>query len=113
MLALVSFSLAERVFIGKSIITIEDYLSSTAMKYSQSLLMGSYNTLKGLYHKVEHYHMAISYFFNVFCPTYGVTEDDVEECKEEYMKLSVEECSEVIRKSKLSEENIFGIYITH
>lgn len=110
---MVLFSLAERIFIGKSIITIEDYLSSTAMKYSQSLLKGSYNTLKGLYHKVEHYHMAISYFFNVFCPTYGITEDDVEECKEEYWKLNAGERSVAIRESELSEEDIFGIYVTH
>lgn len=96
-----------------SIIGVEECLAFTSQKYHQALLSKNIDDLEGLYNLVERYHSAISYFSTVFCPTYKITENDVEMFKYEYEVLSENERSKLMRKSKLSELDIFGIYITH
>lgn len=108
-----SFPLEDKVFIGMSILSVEECLAFTTQKYHQALMSKSIYDLEGLYNLVERYHSAISHFFTVFCPLHKITENDVEIFKYEYKKISVNERSKLISKRKLSELDIFGMYLTH
>ena len=92
---------------------VEESLSFTSHKYHQALMNKNINFLEGVRTLLDQYHTAIFYFSTVFCPTYEITEKDVEIFKYEYKELSANERSELLSKRKLSELDIFGMYLTH
>jgi hypothetical protein len=64
--------------------------------------------LGGFREELQGYQEAIHYFYNVFCPTYGLTEEDVDQLKAEYKNTSVGDYYAHKGKETLTDFDIFN-----
>lgn len=81
------FSFEDRIFIGGALIEIEDALgvSVTYLYKTERNIPKSY--ANDLPEETKIYREALNYFFNTFCPNFGLNEDNIEAFKNEYRSL--------------------------
>lgn len=103
------FSLADKVFIGKSIVSVEDALMGVHKEYNEARQYLSPADLQGMREEAAELERKLSYFYDVFCPSVGLTNLEVEEMKEYYKNITLKEYYELQRKETLSEKQLFGV----
>ena len=102
------FSFKDRVFIGGALIEIEDALgvSVTYLYKNEKNIPKSY--ANDLLEETRLYREALSYFFNTFCPNFGLNEDNIQAFKNEYRSLDSRYDLILKGKSNFNIEDIFG-----
>lgn len=102
------FSIEDRVFIGGALIEIEDalglsvnYLYENREKFPQSHID---NLLK----ETRVHRESLNYFFNTFCPNFGLNTDNIQAFKNEYRSLDARYIPVLVKNTNFDRVDIFG-----
>lgn len=99
---------ADKVFIGRSIVTLEESIDHASAEYRRAKDFLSYDDLSGYREELDSMRKDLLFFYKTFCPSVGLTESDVEQLKDEYKNLTIAEVFEVKGTETLTDKDLFN-----
>ena len=106
------FSIEDRIFIGGALIEIENALGLSVTYLYENKEKFPQSHMDNLLKKTKVHREALSYFFNTFCPNFGLNADNIQAFKNEYRSLDARYIPTLVKSAKFNRVDIFGNHVS-
>lgn len=99
---------ADRLFIGCEVVTLENSLKATTKDYSEYLSFFKRDELEDVEKEIFRLNNWLRHFYDEFCPSVGLSFEDVEMLKKEYKEATVKNFIKSQSEKTLTKKDLFG-----